>query len=772
MKKRLALLLVFGSIATAAPHFTQPLATGVRLDPAGEAIDLGSMPIGMALAPGSRYLAVVLSGFREQGLQIVDLRTRKVTQTLIQAAAFYGAAFSPDGKHLYVSGGNDDSLFCYTWANGTATLERKIVLGKQKEDKTGSRYPAGIAVSKSGRYLYVAENVGDALAIVDLQSDNIDRLATDHYPYAVEVAGDGNVYVSAWGADTVSVFGVRANGTLFHRTRIAVGRRPSALASNRSGSRLYAALGGSDHIAVIDTAKRRVVKTLNDPAPNAPSEGSTPNALALSADGKTLFVAEGDNNAVAEFDTGTGTLKGRIPTDWYPTALLTTSSELLVLNGKGHGSHANPGGPTPGKGIERPLEYDLGQLNGTLRITSTKDNASSLGAYSRRVAAANNWNVKRSTQKYPPFKHVVYVVKENRTYDQLFGDLKEGDGDPSLVFFDHRSTPNHRALALRFGLFDRFFTNAEVSGQGHIWSTAAYVTDYDEKAVPSMYSDRRADTGGDDDSVPEMGWLWTLAKKAGVSFRDYGQLIISPQGGPETPDVSAVCTKYPPADFKIRDQKRADAWIDELKEFSADGNMPQFELVYLPNDHTAGGRAGMGTPTAYMADNDLALGRMVEALSHSPYWKDTVMFVLEDDSQAGPDHVDSHRGPMIVISAYGRPHTIHRFANTTDVLAAIEDILKMGRLSKYDYYSRSLADVFASTADLTPYTAIVPEADMNEVNPPKTAASELSKDFDLSAPDRIDDALFNQVLWAMLKPDQPMPHPDTKATVHLLQITK
>ncbi|HEX3580733.1 MAG TPA: YncE family protein, partial [Thermoanaerobaculia bacterium] len=314
MMKKLALLLLFASTA-AAVQFTQPLATGVRLEPAGEFIDLGSMPIGMVLAPDGRHLAVVLSGFREQGLQIVDLKTRQVTQTLKQDAAFYGVAFSPDAKHLYVSGGNDDSIFCYTWTNGTATLERKIVLGKQKEDKTGSRYPAGIAVSKNGRYLYVAENVGNALAVVDLQSDNIDRLATDHYPYAVEVASDGKVYVSAWGADTVSVFGTRSNGTLFHRTRIAVGRRPSALASNRSGSRLYAALGGSDHIAVIDTEKRRVVKQLHDPAPNAPSEGSTPNALALSPDGATLYAAEGDNNAVALFDTATGTLKGRIPTD-------------------------------------------------------------------------------------------------------------------------------------------------------------------------------------------------------------------------------------------------------------------------------------------------------------------------------------------------------------------------------------------------------------------------------------------------------------------------
>jgi DNA-binding beta-propeller fold protein YncE len=764
-------LLLFAAAVAAHAQFTQPLATGVRLDPAGDAVDLGSMPIGMAVAPGGERLAVVLSGWREQGLQIVDLKSRKVVQTLTQEAAFYGAAFSPDGAHLYVSGGNDDTIFCYTWKDGAAALERKIVLGKQKEDKTGSRYPAGIAVSKNGRYLYVAENVGDALAVVDLVTSDVERLPTDHYPYAVEVAADGNVYVSAWGADTVSIFGVRANGTLFPRTRLRVGRHPSALASSRS--RLFVALAGSDRIAVVDLHRRKVLNVFKDAAPGAPSEGSTPNALALSPDGRTLYVAEGDNNAVALFDVESGTLKGRIPTDWYPTAVLSTRDHLLVLNGKGHGSHANPTGPTPGQGIQRPLGYALGQLNGTLRITAAAQNAASLARYTRRVAAANNWRGARGVRRYPPFKHVVYIIKENRTYDQIFGDLEEGDGDPSLVFFDRTSTPNHRALALRFGLFDRFFTNAEVSSQGHIWSTAAYVTDYGEKLVPAVYSDRRAGVDGEEIDEPEAGFLWTLAKKAGVSFRDYGEMV-GPQAWPRTqPDLGAdISPIYPPYNVEIRDQKRADAWIEELRRFAADGNMPALEVMHLPSDHTAGGNPKYRTPRAYMADNDLALGRIVEALSHSRYWRDTVVFVLEDDSQAGPDHVDSHRGPLLVISAYNRPGTIHRFANTTDVVAAIEDILGLGHLSKFDYFSRSLADVFAAKPDLAPYAAIAPEANMEEMNPPKTAAARMSEGLDFSGPDRVDDARFNEILWTMLKGDRPMPAARTKASLHLLQISR
>jgi len=768
MKTTCASILLFCAAIAASAQFTSPLATGVRLDPAGHAIELGSMPLGMALAPGGGKLAVVLSGWREQGLQIVDLKSRAVTQTLTQEAAFYGVAFSPDGAHLYVSGGNDDSIFCYSWKDGAAALERKIVLGKQKEDKTGSRYPAGLAVSKNGRYLYVAENVGDALAVVDLTTSDIERLPTDHYPYAVEVAADGNVYVSNWGDDSVSMFHARANGTLFAKGRLRVGLHPSALVANSSGSRLFVALAGSDRIAVVDTHAHKVVRMLSDRAPAGPSEGSTPNALAL--DDKRLYVAEGDNNAVAVFDLATSKLAGRIPSDWYPTAVARVGNELLVLNGKGHGSHANPDGPTPGQGIQRKLGYDLGQLNGTLRVIATTN---SLTGYSRRVAAANNWTAARPSRRYPPFKHVVYIIKENRTYDQIFGDLKEGDGDPNLVFFDRTSTPNHRALAMRFGLFDRFFTNAEVSSQGHIWSTAAYVTDYGEKTVPSVYSDRRASVDGEEIDEPENGFLWTMAKKAGVSFRDYGEMV-APEAWPKTQadlgsDISPI---YPPYNVEIPDQKRADAWIDEHRRFAADGNMPALEVLHLPSDHTAGGNPKYHTPRAYMADNDLALGRIIEALSKSPYWRDTVVFVLEDDSQAGPDHVDSHRGPLLVISAYNRPGTIHRFANTTDVIAAIEDILGLDRLSKYDYFSRSLADVFGTKPDLTPYAAITPEANREEMNPAKTAAARLSEGMDFSGPDRIDDARFNALLWLMIKGDRPMPVAQSKASLHLLQISK
>jgi len=762
--------------AVGATTNTALLSTGVRLDAVGNAIDLGSMPLAMALAPGGDKLAVVLSGWREQGVQIVDLKSRQVLQTLIQPAAFFGIGFSRDGRELFVSGGNDDTIFCYSWRNGAAALERKIILAEKAPEKPGSRYPAGLAVSRTGNYLYVAENVADSLAVVDLATAKVvQRFPTDHYPYAVEVAANGKVYVSSWAADTVAEFQTKPDGLLTPIGKLKVGPRPSALVANRSGSRLFAALAGTDQIAVIDTARKAVLRYLSDAAPAGPAEGSTPNALALSPDESQLFVAEADNNAVAVFDvsekrsgTDSSRLQGRIPTDWYPTAVLDAGGQLLVLNGKGHGSHANPDGPIPGEGIKRPLGYDLGQLNGTLRSSPDQLSSSTLAGYSRRVAEANNWQAQRIRKGYPPFQHVVYIIKENRTYDQVLGDMKEGDGDPSLVFFGQAISPNHHALALRFGLFDRFFTNAEVSSQGHIWSTAAYVTDFGEKVIPSAYSDRREGVDGEEIDEPINGFLWTLAKKKGISFRDYGEMVKVPEGWPVTQRevASSVSPTYPAFDLKTPDQARADAWIAELEEFVRKGEMPRLEVMHLPNDHTAGGRAGYRTPRAFMADNDLALGRIVEALSKSPFWKDTVIFVLEDDSQSGPDHIDSHRSCFFAISAYSRAGTIHRFVNTTDVVAAIEDILGLDRLSKFDYFSRPLSDIFAETPDLSPWTSIVPQVDMNETNAPATAAARASAGLDFTAPDRVDDAMFNQILWSMMKDSEPLPETNAKAPLH------
>ncbi|HEV8254276.1 MAG TPA: bifunctional YncE family protein/alkaline phosphatase family protein [Vicinamibacteria bacterium] len=753
------------------------LPTGTRLDPAGTSFDVGNMPLSLAMAPEGDRAVLLMSGWREEGLEVVDWRAGRVVQHLPQAGAFLGLAFSKDGRTLFASGGGEDVVYRYGWAGGEARLEGKLVLGTRAAGEPSSRYPAGLAVSPGGRQLYVAENLADTLAVVDVGSGRVvQRLPTGHYPYAVAVSTGGRVFVSEWGGRHVSVFAARPDGRLIPRRKIEVGRHPSALALDRNGGRLYVACASVDTVAVVDTRAGRVLARLEDPPPAGPREGSTPNALAVSADGARLFVAEADNNAIAVFDLSRGRLVGRVPVGWYPAAVAATAGHLLVANAKGRGSRPNPGMVQADAPLPPALpDYALGQLSGTLTVIDAAVLAP-LEPLSARVAAANGWDGSRAPARYPPFRHVVYVIKENRTYDQVLGDVAEGDGDRSLLFFPRHMTPNHHALAERFGLFDRFFTNAEVSSQGHIWSTAAYVTDYTEKLVPSMYASRRPEREEGDADEPASGFLWSAALAKGLGFRIYGELGTQAPGSParytstKPALVPYTSPTYPAYDLSIPDQRRADAWIAELAEFTRAGSMPALQILHLPNDHTAGARPGRGTPRAMMADNDLALGRMVEALSKSPFWKDTAMFVLEDDAQAGPDHVDSHRSVLLVVSAYNRAGVRHRFVNTTDVVATVEEILGLPPLSQFDHYGRPLREVFAETPDLAPYGALTPAVRLDEINPAGTPAARESARLRLEHPDSGQDALFNRILWRTIKGEGvAFPTPQRPSTLELLR---
>ncbi|HEY0377844.1 MAG TPA: beta-propeller fold lactonase family protein [Pyrinomonadaceae bacterium] len=762
------------------------LPTGAWLDSAGRSFEVGNMPLTMRLSPDGRYVVVSLSGWREQGIEVVELATGRVVQTLAQPAAFLGLAFSPDGRTLYVAGGNEDAVFRYGWRDGRATLVDKLALAEKDPKKDGTRFPAGLAVSRDGRFLYVAENMADSLAVIDLASKRVvARLKTDHYPYEVAVAPDNKIYVSAWGGATVFVFSARPDGTLTDAGKIIVGRHPSALALNADGSRLFVASASTDRVAVVDTGRRRVIAQLADPPPNGALEGSTPDALALSADGARLFVAEADNNAVAVFDLGRGSagtntgrardvLAGRIPCGWYPTAVLASADSLLVLNGKGMGTRANAGMRQPDAKLEpNSTDYTLGQLNGTITTLAARPSMAELRAFTRRVSDANNWDRPPSQPKYPPFKHVIYVIKENRTYDQMLGDVKEGDGEASLLFFTGEANPNHRALAARFGLFDRFFVNAEVSQQGHPWSTSAYVTDYTEKTTPTLYSSRRAapDDEGEVDE-PLSGFLWDAAIRKGITLRNYGEYCAPVEAGKDKPNAPPRyrATKaalapytnpdYPSFDMNIMDQRRVEVWLKEFREYVRKGDLPALEIMHLPGDHTSGGQAGRRTPRAYVADNDLALGRMVEALSRTKFWRDTVFFVLEDDAQAGPDHVDSHRSVLLVISAYNRGGTVHRFVNTTDVVATVEAILGLAPLSQFDRFGDALGEIFASAPDLSPYAAQTPAQPLDEMNPSQGSVARDSERLDLSKEDVADMELFNRVLWRAIKGEGvPYPRP-------------
>jgi YVTN family beta-propeller protein len=736
----------------------------VRLDPAGRSIPVGNMPLAALASNDNRWLVLSMSGYREQGIEVVDRATSAVVERVEQPGAFLGLAWSPDHHTLYASGGVADAIYIYAWQSAAprpATLVDSITLGP------GTRYPAGIALSPDGRTLYVAENLSDSLAVVDLAAHRvIQRLSVGAFPYGVAAAPDGQVYASAWGENYVAVFHATANHRLVADRPIDAGRHPSALVLNADGTRLYVASASTDRVGMIEPASHRVLRWLNDPPPDGVTEGSTPNALALAPDGTRLFVAEADANSVAVFDLQSDTLAGRIPTEWYPSAIVATGDSLWVVNGKGRGAGPNPRGPQPNVSVAKMevTSYTLGQLNGTVTVVPAARGAT-LDALTARVAHANGWDVPRGQRAgYPPLAHVVYIIKENRTYDQVLGDLSQADGDTSLLFFPRAMSPNHHALAERFGIFDRFFTNAEVSEQGHPWSTSAYVTDYSEKNTPSTYRGRRPepDDLGETDE-PANGYLWDAARRAGITFRDYGEYAESVRPDSTKPAVYrslkpalAPYTSpiYPPFDLSVRDQVRADAWLTELHGFERAARMPQLEILHLPADHTAGPRAGMPTPRSCMADNDLALGRIIEGLSRSPFWSTTVVFVLEDDSQDGPDHVDSHRSVFLAISPWTRGGVLHRFVNTTDVVATIEEILGLPSLSQYDHFGRPLRDIWSDHPDLRPYVALTPTQPLGELN----VASGPDLHLDLTRPDRIDDGLFNHLLWREVKgADVPYP---------------
>ena len=765
------------------------LPTGQLLDPAGALHEVGPMPLAMVPSPGNRRLVLLLNGYREQGVQVVDL-AGQVTQTLPQRAAFIGLAFSPDGRWLYASGGNRDLVYRYRWEADSAVLADSLVLRETAPNRSGTRYPAGFAVSARGSTLYVAENLADSLAVVDVASGRVtQRLATGRYPYAVVANSAGTVFVSNWGASTISVFRAAASGRLAALPPVEVARHPSALLLSANGSRLFAASGSTDRISVVETAGRTVIATLRDPPPAGPGEGATPNALALSPDGSRLFAAEADANAIAVFDmsaytagapgaSGSDRLAGRIPMGWFPTAVLALGDTLYVVNGKGKGSAPNPAGPVP-LGPPHPVTaYTLGQLTGGLTVVpAVHTTGSELEAFTARVARANGWTERAGdSRRYPAFEHVVYIIRENRTYDQVLGDLQQANGDTSLVLFGRDVTPNAHALAERFGIFDRFFVNSEVSADGHNWSVGAYATDYVQKTVPAQYAGngRSYDYEGlnrgevppdnEDAAEPDNGYLWDLADRAGISYRNFGEFVVSEGQGDDRrylgtkPFLRAhTDSLFPEFDMSIPDQRRADVWLDQFRRWVAQGQLPALQVMHLPRDHTAGGQAGQNTPKAMVADNDLALGRIIEAISNSPFWEKTVVFVLEDDAQNGPDHVDSHRSPLLVISAWNRFGLSHRFGNTTDVLRTIEEILGLASLSQFDYYGRPLREIWAETPDPAAYAALTPVQPLDETNPRRANAAGQPQ-FDLSRADAIDNEAFSRDIWLAVRgPHVPYP---------------
>lgn len=754
------------------------------LTPAGSQIDVGDLPLNMALSPDGFLLAVTNNGYSRQFISLIDVAAESVIAELPVEKAFYGLAFNPDGKMLYASGGGDDVILCWkksaSWAfEGTISLKN--------EGAPPKLFPAGLALSPDARLLYVAENRDSSLAIVDLDSRHvIRRITIGDFPYDVRVMPNGQkIFVSLWGASQVAVIDV-ANMMMLRK--IKVGDHPNAMLLSPDAKLLYVACANTDEISVIDTERDIVLENISlHPYPDAPY-GSTPNGLALSPDGKSLYVANASNNDVAVIDVskpGSSTVKGLIPVGWYPTALALNrdGTKLFVANGKGLSSKPNPKGPNPNLRRTAETEYIGGLFWGVVSVIPVP-NPKQLARYTRQVEMNNGFNeaaqkVSQKAQINQPqaiprrvgepslIKHVVYIIKENRTYDQVLGDLPQGNGAPDLCLFPRDVTPNHHALAEQFVLFDNFYVDAEVSADGHEWSVGAIATDFIEKSWPTSYSGRGLpypSEGAFRIAFPTNGYIWEAAAHKGLAYRSYAEFV-----GFEGDSLFAThpaleghfCPTFRPWDLSYPDTLRAEAFIAELEEFERIGEFPNLVILRLPNDHTAGTSPGMPTPKAMVAENDLAFGRVVEAISHSRFWKETAIFVIEDDAQNGPDHVDAHRTVAFAISPYiKRGYVDHTMYDTVSMLRTIELILGLQPLSQYDAAAMPIVACFSDTPDLTPYTALRPDVDFTERNTETAWGAQASLAMNFTREDATPEFELNEIIWKSVRgADSPMPRP-------------
>ena len=590
----------------------------------------------MALHPDGRHLVITNNGWSKPSLRVVDLERQQVIQRMALDHAWLGVAWHPDGKRLFSSGAADNSIREVEWRGSKLHPGRTFTLappqkGGRMDTMDNPGFVGGLALSPDARVLYAAQVYGKAVAAVDVETGSVlARTALPAEAYAAAVPPSGRaVYVSVWGASRVAVLEPR---TLRPLAEIAVGEHPNAMAFSKDEKRLFVACANTNAVWVVDLASRKAVERIGVAlSPQAPP-GSTPNALALSPDGATLLVANADNNTVAVVDVtrpGESRFQGFIPTGWYPTGVAfdPEGKRVLVLSGKGLAGAANPRGPTP-VAPNADQQYIAGLLNGALSILDAPD-AKALAAMTARVFAISAYNEGRRLEPPgrpegspipgrvgdpSPIKHVFYVIRENRTYDQVLGDLPQGNGDPNLTLFGEDVTPNAHALAREFVLFDNFYVDAEVSNDGHAYSTAAYATDAVEKLWPTLYGQRGGvylSEGGHEIrnsygnlAAPADGYIWDFANRAGVSVRSYGEFASwETRGGEVTATVPGLRGKvhpsYPPYDLSIPDNERVDVWLEEFRRFEKEGGLPRLNIIRLGNDHTEGTRPGALTPTRH-----------------------------------------------------------------------------------------------------------------------------------------------------------------------------
>ncbi len=780
------------------------LPTGWKIAAAGRHVPVGHLPLSLTESRDGRSLFVASNGFERPAVIVVDPEQLYVRGSVILDHAWLGLAWHPDGERLYVSGGANSTIHELRWNNGVLTRTVDLAVGRpfepasqwdRNENPTAHNFVGGIAVSPDGDRLYSVDVVGQTLSMVDLASGRITRTVDfPAEPYTVAVSHDGDtVFVSLWGGAKVLMFDA---WTLEAAGEIATGEHPNAMALTKDDRRLFVACANTNAVSVIDIDRRRVVEQIGVAMfPDAPP-GSTPNHVSLSPDDRQLLVANADNNVVAVVDVskpGASAIAGFIPTGWYPTAAIFShdGKQIFVLSGKGLTSSPNPrfvAGRAAIPGANQ--QYSGALLTGTLSALPTPDRealealtklAYSVTPYAdqSRLAPANApaaSPIPRRVGDPSPIKHVFYIVRENRTYDQVLGDLDRGNGDPTLTLFGEAVTPNAHALAREFGVIDNFYVNAEVSYDGHEFSMAAYASDAVQKLWPTNYARRGAPYIGEGQTAlrtkygtlaaPSNGYIWDACVRANVSVRSYGEFARWADGSTEKDRLAGkakavaavpglegrVNPDYAPWELQIPDNRRVDAWQAEFDALDAEGRLPSLSILRLSGDHTNGTRTDRPTPRAMVAENDLALGRIVERISRSRAWPESAIFVVEDDAQNGPDHVDAHRSIALAVSPFSRRRVVDNTMYTTaGVLRTMELILGLPPLSQYDAAATPMYNAFQATPTAAPFTHVAPRVSIDEMNPPASWGADASSRMDFSAPDLAPEGELNEILWRSIR---------------------
>lgn len=794
MKRLLALLSLITSLFAQAqlPKPVQ-LPNGWSLTPAGRSFALGDLPLNIAVSKSKKYMAVTNNGQSVQSIQLIDPKTEKVLHSETVPKSWYGLKFSADEKTLYASGGNDNWILEFAVSNNKLVLRDSIKLGKKWPNRIS---PAGIEIDDAKQLMYVVTKDNNSLYIINLKTKQVQQqISLGSEAYTALLSPDKNtLYISLWGSAKILVWDLINQ----RKKEWAVGDHPNEMCMTKDGKYLFVANANDNSVSVINTTEGKVIETLNAALyPNAPS-GSTSNAVALSTDEKTLYVANADNNCLAVFDVekpGSSESEGFIPTGWYPTNIKVIGKKLFVSNGKGFSSMANPNGPSPVNPRQavlrhqgdtskpKEVQYIGGLFKGTMSVIDIP-NEQLLATYSKAVYTNTPFTKEKETMAAgepgnpipmkvgdpSPIKYVFYVIKENRTYDQVLSDVPSGNGDTSLLLFGEHVTPNQHAIVKEFVLLDNIYCDGEVSMDGHNWTMGAYATDYLEKHWPTNYGGRggRYDGEGNREIANNKnGFFWDNCKRNGVSFRSYGEFV--DDGKANIPVLTGnFCNYYSGYDLAIRDTTRFFQWKREFDSLLAANNVPRFNSIRFGNDHTEGLRVGRPSPRAHVADNDLAVGMFIEYLSKSPIWKETAVFIIEDDAQNGPDHVDAHRTTGYVAGGFvKRKFVDHTMYSTSSMLRTMELILGLPPMSQYDAAATPMWRCFTANANLTPFIARPSNIDFNELNKnPNTASARKSAGWDFSKEDRLPDLEFSEVIWKAVKGEHSeMPAPRRAAFV-------